>query len=76
MIEAPPPPPPVPAPVVLGGRSIFTEGVTDGENTDAEEMDATDAAEEKRRELLVVEEAMDRPPPPPPVLEAPVILPL
>ncbi len=43
VIEAPPVPPP--PPVMLGGRSIFTEGVTDGENTDAEEMDATDAAE-------------------------------
>eukprot|EP00986_Skeletonema_menzelii_P017954 scaffold23226_cov69-Skeletonema_menzelii.AAC.1 len=54
-----------------GGSSppvdIFTEGVTDGEKTEAEEMDATDAAEEKRRELLVATDdpAMDRPPPPP-----------
>lgn len=58
---------------VLGGnKDILTEGVTDGENTDADEIDATDAAEEKRRELFVVEEAMDRPPP---VLEAVVLFP-
>lgn len=66
VVEAPP--------VALGGtRDIFTEGVTDGENTDADEIDATDAAEENRRELLVAEEAMDRPPP---VLEAVVLPPL
>ncbi len=62
-------------PATLGGNKlILTEGVpTDGENTDAELIDATLAAEEKRRELFVVLEAMDRPPP---VLEAVVLPPL
>ena len=50
------------------GRSvpILTEGVTEGLKTDAEEMDATEAALLNRRELLVAFEAMDLPPPPPP----------
>jgi hypothetical protein len=47
----------------LGKRWDLTEGVTDGLNTLADEMDATDAAEENRREVLVVDEAVDRPPP-------------
>jgi len=41
----------------------LTEGVTEGLKTDAEEMDATEAALLNRRELLVALEAMDRPPP-------------
>jgi len=54
------------------GRSvpILTEGVTEGLKTDAEEMDATEAALLNRRELLVAFEAMDRPPPPPPPVVA------
>lgn len=41
------------------------EGVTDGLNTLAEEMDATDAADENRREVVVDDDvvAVDLPPP-------------
>ena len=72
MVEAPPPPIP---PAMEVGRSvpILTEGVTEGLKTDAEEMDATEAALLNRRELLVALEAMDRPPPPPVVAARPLL---
>jgi len=47
------------------GKKGLMEGVTDGLNTLAEEMDATDAADENRREVVVVDDdvvAVDLPP--------------